>query len=195
MHAVSRDTTTFPEPCVYMQLAAHSKIQMSVTHSGTMDLGGENGMDGSPRNATAADSGSQLVARVDGDMRAEGMSNADNGDHYTEDEPQELRIVPLDVASDSMDTALDQLFQALSDGAALNPDPLDSESDNDDYANDMNGDDTDAALFDSNITPLDATPAQQAMLDKYDAMLGDSFDHAMENLGVGNDDGRFDDPL
>ena len=99
----------------------------------------------------------------------------DEEDEDEEDEEaQELRLVPLDPDTDGgMDAALDRLFEALSECAALNPDPG------------AEGEEGEEEYEDGEGEEGDATPEQLAMLARYDAML---------DASSGNTDGRYDDP-
>ena len=183
MHAVSRDTTLFPSPCVYVQIDAQHRVGTTVATNGAMPMEVSSGTGGDD-----ADEGDE-----DGDDAAE-----------EDEETQEIRLVPIvEVDGDGMDQALDALFKALSECAALNPDDdEDDEDDDDGYVGPHDGgDDFDENAvigFDGTIDPSDlmanATPAQLAMLEKYDAMLDTSnLETGTAALQVVNCDGRFDD--
>ena len=108
MHAISRDTTDFPHPCLYVQLDAEQNIS---------------------EVSEALRQGSGPVTKR---QRHEGASGDADGGEEDEDEEvvdyQEIRLVPA-VPSDS---ALDAMFKAMSEGAALNPDPDDGEGEGED---------------------------------------------------------------
>ncbi len=99
MHAVSRDPESFARPCVYCQLdlppAAPSFMCMDGGDAGEED---------------EADAGA-----------ADDAEEADDADNGMADDPfdslSEIRFVPAD------DAAINAIFTAMSDGAALNPDP------------------------------------------------------------------------
>ena len=104
-----------------------------------------------------------------------------------DDETQEVRLVPLGAEGDSaLDAVLDHLYEALSECAALNPDPDDGSDDEDDYEFDEGADglgrghagrglvggNGGCQWMDRSPEPSSwATPAQRAMLERYDAML------------------------
>mmetsp|Transcript_30432 Transcript_30432/g.78935 ORF Transcript_30432/g.78935 Transcript_30432/m.78935 type:complete len:190 (+) Transcript_30432:176-745(+) len=179
MHAVSRDTSSFPRPCIYMQLAAEHKFK-----------------DDRPTRAFAPmEVGASAANGVNED-------DSEEEEEEEEDQPQEVRLVPLGVEGEPLSAALDSLFQALSECAALNPDDDCDDGEDDEGESDDGG----AALLlaasqgaegfvDTQAILNGATPAQLAMLERYDAML----DASAVETGVGalqmdNGDGRFDDP-
>ena len=195
MHAVSRDTNSFHSPCLYLQLDAEHKVAGS----------------GSLTAAAAAPNGNGATAPMDvcdpqaanGNGAAAGATDCSDEEEDDEDEDeneaQELRVVPLGAEADGagIDAALDRLFEALSACAALNPDPDDSEDDDETFAGEEGEEGEEYA--DGAVVGIDgfaegddpqalldgASPAQLAMLARFDAMLDAS----------GNPvDGRFDDP-
>merc|ERR1740139_851240 len=134
MHAVSRDVSDFPHPCLYVQLDAEQNI--SEVSDALRQAGGA------------------------GEAPAEGEEAED------EVEPvdyQEMRLVP---AAPS-DAALDAMFKAMSEGAALNPDPDDGEGGDDD------------GFFPDEDELLAGVSAQQlSMLERYENMLAAPADAA-----------------
>ena len=106
MHAVSRDTSDFPHPCLYVQLDPEQNI------------------------SEVSDALRQGSGPASKRQRHESGSAADDLDEDEEEDVdyQEMRLVPADGA----DAALDAMFKAMSDGAAANPDPGDDEDDEDD---------------------------------------------------------------
>lgn len=76
----------------------------------------------------------RLAEAASEDSEGEHPSDADEGD------APEVRLVPIDVdeASGGIDGSLERLFQALSEGAALNPDEDESEEE-DEAGFDMSG--------------------------------------------------------
>ena len=171
MHAVSRDTASFHSPCIYLQLDEGHTIASTTA----------NRSDGAKPKA-AEDGGAP--------MDVEGGEEASEEDEEDEDEAaQELRLVPIayaEAGDATLDAALDRLFEALSECAALNPDPDDSGDDDGDdgfFFDGEGGGGEDASLIEG------ATPAQMAMLARYDAML-----EASAAQSGAADDGRFDDP-
>ena len=128
---------------------------------------------------------------------AQGLSFVEDDDEEAGDEGDapEVRLVPVDAdqAQGGLDGALQRLFQALSDGAALNPDEDVSEEEEEDAGGfDMSGFYTAESFMGGGmggeqpqlLSMEGATPEQLAMLERYDAMLEAS----------ANPDGRFDDP-
>ena len=160
MHAVSRDTTgSFTRPCIYLQLDGGHKLDLGASHHGN---GSSNGHAAAPMDVCDSRGGS-----------APGAEDEEDEDEEDE-EAQELRLVPLDPDTDGgMDAALDRLFEALSECAALNPDPG------------AEGEEGEEEYEDGEGEEGDATPEQLAMLARYDAML---------DASSGNTDGRYDDP-
>jgi len=189
MHAVSRDVSAFHSACLYMQLDGQHRIEAR------------------PAAAAAAPPAANGVAPMDVGENMNGAVAADEGDEDNSDEEegdegdeetQEVRLVPLDVETGGLDAALDGLFEALSACAALNPDDDDDESDEE-------GDDEGAierldglegleGLVDTQSLLASVSPAQRAMLERYDDMLdASSVETGVGNLQVDNRDGRFDD--
>jgi len=174
MHAVSRDVTEFHSACLYMQLDSEQSFGEQPgpgSQSLPMDTG----------NGTAEPA-------AEGGGEAEGEEDA-GADADEENETQEVRLVPVDVdgIDGGLDSALDRLFQALSDGAALNPDEEEDEEE-DEGGFDMSGFYTAESFMADGQQPQmlsmeGATPEQLAMLERYDQMLDAS----------ANADGRFDD--
>merc|ERR1719424_1075526 len=149
MHAVSRDTSDFPHPCLYVQLDAEQNI--SEVSEALRQGGG-------PANGVKRQRG--------GGESDEPADEAEPLDY------QEVRLVP---AAPS-DATLDAMFKAMSEGAALNPDPDDGEGDGDE------GD-----FFADEDELLAGVSAQQlSMLERYENMLAAPAEAA-------DDDGRFDD--
>ena len=95
MHAVSRDPESFARPCVYCQL----DLPPAAPSFMCMD-GGDAGEEEAGASADA-----------EADEAEDGMAD----DPF--DEVSEIRFVPAD------DAAINAIFTAMSDGAALNPDP------------------------------------------------------------------------
>jgi nucleotide-sensitive chloride channel 1A len=186
MHAISRDTSSFPSACIYLQIDAQHKLATSRAAS------------------TAAAPTTTPAATLNGAVTGSGDPSEDEDEDEDEDDetPQEVRIVPAaGLVVEGPGDILDRIFEALSKGSELNPDGHEDGSEDDEY------DDAGAALLlaasqgmegfvDTDAMLRGATPAQRAALERYDAMLDTS---AMET-GVGalpmdieNDDGRFDD--
>ena len=195
MHAVSRDTSTFPSHCIYLQLDAQHKLDGNETRAA-------NGT--APMDVSAGHSAGTAGAGATGDViEGQGEGQGEEEEDDNDDAPQEVRLLPHDLSGDALSGALDGLFEALSECAALNPDDGDELLDDDD---DDDDDDGGAALLlaasqgaegfvDPQAFLHGATPAQLAMLDRYDAMLDESDVVAqVHELRVDNSDGRFDDP-
>ena len=107
MHAVSRDTSDFPHPCLYVQLDPEQNI------------------------SEVSDALRQGSGPASKRQRHDGGSAADDLEEDEEEEDidyQEMRLVPVD----GVDAALDAMFKAMSEGAAANPDPGDDDDDDDD---------------------------------------------------------------
>jgi len=152
MHAVSRDTSDFPHPCLYVQLDAEQNIS-EVSEALRQGGGPANG-----------------VKR----QRGGGETDAP-AEEEDEEEPvdyQEVRLVP---AAQS-DATLDAMFKAMSEGAALNPDPDDGTGDGDE------GD----FFADEDELLAGVSTQQLSMLERYESMLAAPAQAA-------DDDGRFDD--
>lgn len=195
MHAVSRDTSSFHSPCLYLQIDAEHKISGSRAGANTISSNGTSvPMD-------LSDGGGAAAAVADGATKEEDESEDDED----EEAPQELRLVPVGAETDGagIDVAIDRLFDALSACAALNPDPDDSEDEDEGtFAGEFEGEDG-AVLgiegFEAGDDPqamlAGASPAQLAMLARFDAMLeAQESGHPSGGMAAPqNDDGRFDD--
>lgn len=199
MHAVSRDTTSFHSPCIYLQLDGSQQLGGNAHPNAANGDAAPMDVSASTAMATKGPEG-DAAAGNDGDDSDDEESGGDDSD---DEEAQEVRIVPSCAPGGDFDSLLDAIFSALSRGAALNPDDDcdDDDSDEDGLVEEGEYDDDDVIgiqdAFSSGQTMLDEsamTPAQLQMLARYDAMLSDS---AAEPEGVPivhNTDGRFDDP-
>lgn len=173
MHAVSRDTAGFHSACIYLQLDADDKIDVSEP----------------PTNGSATPQ----------PMETDGGEESEADDEDDEDAAQEVRVVPVG-GEGGLDATLDRLFEALSACAALNPDAADGdESDEfepievggapaDEYSDDA-ATALDPRALQEMLDTSSLEPAQLAMLQRYDAMLEASGGVP----AVDNTDGRFDD--
>jgi hypothetical protein len=195
MHAVSRDTSSFHSPCIYLQVEAKGRFSSATQ--------------GSSANGTAAMDTSGSHANGSGGHDSSGATHDDDSEQdgdEDDDEAQEVRLVPLGAEGDSaLDAVLDRLYEALSECAALNPDPDDGSDDEDDYELDEGADGLQGVVslegledasgwIDPQSLLAGATPAQRAMLERYDAMLEASeLETRVDTLRVDNSDGRFDD--
>jgi hypothetical protein len=204
MHAVSRDTSSFHSPCLYLQIDAEHKIA-SATGAMTASMGSVTDVpmdvcDEPPSVAATVGPGGEEKGDDDD-------ADDDDVDDDEEEEAQELRVVPVgtEAGGAGMDATLERLFAALSACAALNPDPDDSEDEDEGtFDGDFDGEEGGAAVlgaqgFEAGDDPqallAGASPAQLAMLARFDAML-EAQD--MQNPSGGgaepqNQDGRFDD--
>ncbi|KAL1528437.1 hypothetical protein AB1Y20_009784 [Prymnesium parvum] len=179
MHAISRDTSDFPSACIYMQLDGEQRFGGIAT-----------GANGAESAGVPMDTGS-AVGEVNSHTSGNDDDDENNDDEGEADgnEAHEVRLVPVDVdeSSGGLDGALERLFKALSEGAALNPDE-DPSDEEDDAGFDMSGFYTAESFAEDGqpqaLSMEDATPEQLAMLERYGAMLEAS----------ANVDGRFDDP-
>ena len=186
MHAVSRDTGGGFPPCIYLQLDAEHKLDLGVTAAEARAMNGNGHAAAVPMDV--CDAGA--AAEEDGE---------EDDDASEDEEAQEVRLVPLapDETDGGMDPALDRLFGALSECAALNPDEDDEgEEEEEGEGEEEEGDeavdgDAAVALDPAGMQALlaGASPDQLAMLARYEEML-----EASGTLPVSNTDGRYDDP-
>jgi len=153
MHAVSRDVSDFPHPCLYVQLDAEQNI------SEVSDALRQGGGPAVKRQRQAGEAGE---APAEGEEAEDEVEPVDY---------QEMRLVP---AAPS-DAALDAMFKAMSEGAALNPDPDDGE-----------GGDDDGFFADEDELLAGVSAQQLSMLERYENMLAAPAEAA-------DNDGRFDD--
>jgi nucleotide-sensitive chloride channel 1A len=203
LHAVSRDTSIFESPCIYLQLDSEHKIASSSSSSNGSATGASASVAASGDGSAPMDVyASAAVAGSSGEGARESEDDGDD-DEEVEDEMQELRLVPVGPEPDGagIDSALDRMFEALSECAALNPD-LDADDDDDD--DDCDGEDEGefhgdelAMRMDDSLSPEalleSASPAQLAMLARYDALL-DALPTEDAAQPMTNADGRYDDP-
>mmetsp|Transcript_984 Transcript_984/g.3492 ORF Transcript_984/g.3492 Transcript_984/m.3492 type:complete len:237 (+) Transcript_984:154-864(+) len=145
MHAVSRDTSSFPQACVYLQIDGEE-----------------------PTN----DDGS------DEDDTAEGETKMNEEQALASVE--EVRLVPAEEAQ------LDEIFQAMCDCAALNPDD-EGDTDDDDavLAGEADEDMEEGEMLTTEEAVIGGPGGAEraAMLDRFDRLL----------QSPDQDDGRFDD--
>lgn len=156
MHAVSRDVSDFHSPCLYLQLDAEQsfgfrdrealngpEVRLRPRTLGGARFGWARVVSRHTPNrsrpacpaceqaALPMDTGN-VAGAAEGHVAEEEDGEEEDGkdDAADEDDTQEVRLVPVDVGEleGGLDGALDRLFQALSEGAALNPDEEESES-------------------------------------------------------------------
>eukprot|EP00316_Scyphosphaera_apsteinii_P001225 CAMPEP_0119308302 /NCGR_PEP_ID=MMETSP1333-20130426/9926_1 /TAXON_ID=418940 /ORGANISM="Scyphosphaera apsteinii, Strain RCC1455" /LENGTH=308 /DNA_ID=CAMNT_0007312035 /DNA_START=104 /DNA_END=1031 /DNA_ORIENTATION=+ len=190
MHAVCRDTSDFSHPCVYLQLDPEQNLGELTTaldfdqHSAKRARGHpiDTTQEGSCDATRTSDSAHQSVG--DSTAGTEGGEEEEEEDEEEdEDAWQELRLVPVADGDgtgstgdeiDTADAALDVIYKALCECAALNPDP-------DDELDGEEEDELEGALLYNNEQALAAATSEQlSMLERYDQMLA-------------TNDGRFDD--
>ena len=181
MHAVSRDTGGGFPPCIYLQLDDQHKL----------DLGGA---------ASQANGHAAVAAPMDVCDEGGAAAEESEDDEESEDEEaQEVRLVPLapEESDGGVDPALDRLFAALSECAALNPDAAEEGDDDEEEGEE---EEEEEGVYGGAALALDPADAQAllsgastdqlAMLARYDAML-----EASGSLPpTANSDGRYDDP-
>ena len=123
MHAVSRDTSQFHSSCLYLQLDGEQSLSEL---TGTKD---------GAAATEVMDTGGDAVVEKEGatDDQLDGGEESDDGADEADEPLEEVRLVPLDAKEEDggADGALEALFNALSDGAALNPDDDDDDDDAD----------------------------------------------------------------
>jgi len=193
MHAVSRDKSQFHSSCLYLQLDGEQSLReltgsrepvATASEGEAMDTGGH--VNGNGAVAGAEEAGKEEEAAAD--------------DEEADEPLEEVRLVPIDAKEEEggLDAALEALFKALSDGAALNPDDDDDDDEGDgffsaeSFAEGEGGGNvleiTNGFGTEQMLSLEGATPEQLAMLERYDQMLEQS-----GSLQV-NNDGRYDDP-
>lgn len=207
MHAVSRDTTSFPSPCIYLQLDGQQKLAdgPGPAANGAAPMDVSSGTDAANGAAATGAPAPPPPPPMGGEGAEDADEDGEENGNDDEPEPQEVRLVPLGLEGEALSASLDKLFEVLSECAALNPDDGDELDDDDEYGEDS--DDGGAALLlaasqgaegfigDPQAMLQAATPAQLAMLERYDAMLdASSVETGVGALQVDNADGRFDDP-
>ena len=187
MHAVSHDTSSFHSPCVYMQVEGGSLPAVASSA-------------GNGHGTQPMEVGADAVTGREGKDGAGGDDGGDDDDDDDDDGEavHEVRLVPLlQEGSGSEEAALEAIYNALSECAALNP-----ENDDDDSDEWCGVEEDDGAIISGMAeiggdgeAPMDRehmTSEQLAMLDRYDAMLDDASTQAAM-AATHNEDGRFDD--
>ena len=157
VHAVCRDTTDFAHACVYMQLDpdAGDLSELAAALATVDDSPAKR-----PRAAAAAD-----VAAAEEESAEE---------EEAELAWRELRLVPELNDAAAASAALDAIYQALCECAALHPD---AEADGEEEVED-GGEEYGGYIDPADLA--DATGEQLSMLERYDMLIGEQ-------------DGRFDD--
>jgi len=168
MHAVCRDTSSFPHACIFMQLDPEQNIGELASAQ--------------PRPSVPA---SKRTRTGNGAAAGEAEGGEEAEEEEEEEEPgwEDLRLVPAgeaEAASDNNPDVLDVIYAALCECACLNPDPRD-EADSEGEEGEEGMVAGDGVLFTSPDSLSSMTLQQAAALDRFDAMLDASTD------------GRFDD--
>jgi len=128
MHAVSRDTSAFPHACLFMQLDPEQNIGELASAQTTPQPRGA-------KRTRVANGGGSAEGLVNGNGEAAEAAH-EEGDDESEGEGEEeagwedIRLVPAGEASEAAagGDALERIYAAMSECAALNPDPADEES-------------------------------------------------------------------
>lgn len=157
MHAVCRDTSTFPHPCIFMQLDPEHNLGELASALAR------------PRDPTSK------RTRTGNGAPAQASEGEEEGEEEEEGEPswEDLRFVPAGespVGSDNTADVLDVIYDAMCECACLNPDPRDGD-DSEGEEGEEGMAPGDGVLFTSPDALASMTLQQAAALDRFDSLL------------------------